>query len=82
MWINKFGFIAINQKSPKDITEGILFTTLYHDIQAWHYRGTTTVLRLYRRGLPRFNRKKIPYRGNAVNEMPPRSRYFWVQFAI
>jgi hypothetical protein len=26
MWINKFGFIAINQKSPKDITEGILFT--------------------------------------------------------
>jgi hypothetical protein len=24
MWINKFGFIAINQKSPKDITEGIL----------------------------------------------------------
>jgi hypothetical protein len=28
MWINKFGFIAINQKSPKDITEGILFITI------------------------------------------------------
>jgi hypothetical protein len=25
MWINKFGILAINQKSPKDITEGILF---------------------------------------------------------
>jgi hypothetical protein len=28
MWINKFGFLAINQKSPKDITEGILFLRL------------------------------------------------------
>ena len=25
MWINKFGILAINQKSLKDITEGILF---------------------------------------------------------
>jgi hypothetical protein len=26
MWINKFiGILAINKKSPKDITEGILF---------------------------------------------------------
>ena len=24
MWINKFGILTINQKSPKDITEGIL----------------------------------------------------------
>jgi hypothetical protein len=25
MWINKFGIRAINQKSPNDITEGILY---------------------------------------------------------
>ncbi len=25
MWINKFGILAINQKSSKDITEGILY---------------------------------------------------------
>jgi hypothetical protein len=30
MWINKFGILAINQKSPKDITEGILLEfTIY-----------------------------------------------------
>ena len=32
------------------------------------YRGTTALLRYYRRGL----KKKVPYRGNAVNKMPPR----------
>ena len=35
MWINKFGFIAINQKSPKDITEGILFMHLYPN--GWNF---------------------------------------------
>jgi hypothetical protein len=28
MSINKFGILAINQKSPKDITEGILYHCL------------------------------------------------------
>jgi hypothetical protein len=28
MWIKKFGILAINQKSPKDITEGILFISI------------------------------------------------------
>ena len=41
------------------------------------YRGTTALLRYYRRGLPRFNKKKVPYRGNAVNEMPPAVPVFW-----
>ena len=33
--------------------------------------AVTWLPRYYRRGLPRFNKKKVPYRGNAVNEMPP-----------
>jgi hypothetical protein len=34
MWINKFiGILAINQKSPKDITEGILLVFLRPNIR-------------------------------------------------
>ena len=32
MWINKFGFLPINQKSPKDITEGILFPLITRNV--------------------------------------------------
>ena len=51
MWINKFGILAINQKSPKDITEGILFNDLSNcdwmenieyfqrNSEAWHLRN-------------------------------------------
>ena len=37
MWINKFGFIAINQKSPKDITEGILLPPLHQASVSYYF---------------------------------------------
>ncbi len=35
MWINKFGILEINQKSPKDITEGNLLENKFFYEGVW-----------------------------------------------